>query len=141
MLKLESIRKVNGDYSQGLCNDPKILSIFNSEFPKEVYGSLNYELEGYCQLDRSLISSSKDLANKIFAQVNYASAILIVQKNIVPSEIEKFLSLATKISKFNFQQINLGSSGDLLASFNTINAALEFLDQSLTDTSKLNLYK
>ena len=140
MLKLESIRKVNGDYSSAICTDPNILSIFNSDFSKSNYGDLNYELENYCQTDK-VAATSKDLANKIFAQVNDIAALVIVQQNIVPSEIQKLLALATTISKYNFQQINLGSPADLLTSFNTINAALEFLDQSLTDTSKLNLYK
>ena len=71
MLKLESIRKANGDYSDAICDDPKILSIFNSSFYKDQLASLNFELEGLCQ--GNLVATSRNLANKIFSEVNYAN--------------------------------------------------------------------
>jgi len=142
MIKLESIRKQNGDYKEAICDDPKILSIFNSNFYKDQLASLNFELEEFCQ-DRTAVVSSKDLADKIFSEVNYANVIQVFQKFVasIPNDIKNLTLLANQLSQLNIQQISLGSPNDLLTGFNTINAALTFLDQSLTDTSKLNLYK
>ena len=60
---------------------------------------------------------------------------------ISPIELAEFNAVAEKLLNYNFAEVYLGSTTDLVTGFKTVNAALLFLEESLKDTTKLNLRK
>jgi hypothetical protein len=55
--------------------------------------------------------------------------------------LANFTLLTNRISSFDFNKFNIGSPESLTAAVNSINATIEFLEKSLSDTSRLNLLK
>jgi hypothetical protein len=60
---------------------------------------------------------------------------------ISPAVMTDVTEITNKLTTYKFTQLNLGSTGDLIAGFKTVDATLVFLEKSLKDTTKLNLRK
>ena len=60
----------------------------------------------------------------------------------IPPEIsEEFVSLAEKISKYNFKKFYLGNTENISKMFDSLSATLLYIEDSLNDISKLDFKK
>jgi hypothetical protein len=55
--------------------------------------------------------------------------------------LDEFIGLAKKLSSSSFRPIDQQTTKNLLISFNVINAAFTFVEQTLSDTSVFNFRK
>jgi hypothetical protein len=55
--------------------------------------------------------------------------------------MDEFLQLTKKINSYNVKPIDEATTKNLLLSFNVINAAIVFVEQTLKDTSKFDFKK
>lgn len=65
----------------------------------------------------------------------------ILRVGMSPQITGEFLAAAEKLSNQRFSELYIGSTADLVSAFKVVDAALQFLEQSLSDTTKLNLKK
>ncbi|CAF0899716.1 unnamed protein product, partial [Brachionus calyciflorus] len=122
---------------EAVCTSPKITSVLNKDFAKDIQSNLEYSLDKFCL--QGNYDSIKQVSEKILSQLNFQTLFEGVKYSLPADELEEFLKLASKISSLNFNQINPVDAEGLLYAFNTLNAALSFVEEFLTDTTKLNL--
>lgn len=127
-----------GNAREAVCDDPRITGVYNDDIPPYIKANLDYKLERYCQINANVPS---DLAEKILGSLNYGKIIEIMNVGISPLVMGEFNEAAAKLTTYSFAEFNIGSTTDLVAGFKTVNAALLFLEESLSDTTKLNLRK
>lgn len=127
-----------GNAREAVCDNPRITGVYNDNIPPYIKANLDYKLERYCQINANVPA---DLSEKVLASLNFGKIIEIMNIGISPLVLGEFSEAAAKLTTYSFAEFNIGSTNDLVAGFKTVNAALTFLQDSLVDTTKLNLRK
>nr|QNH67915.1 ATP-binding cassette transporter subfamily A member 1-like protein X3 [Brachionus plicatilis] len=134
---IQFILKLQTNSYEAVCYSPKITSLLASDFPKDIQSNLEYNLDKYCA--GMNYAPVKQTADTILSQFDFLKLFNDVKYQLPDKELDEFLKLSSKIATLNFNQIRPVDAEGLMYAFSTLNAAFEFVEDFLRDTSKLNL--